>query len=38
MRLLGGLVYFVGMVVMAYNVYKTVAKEKPVPVAVMDPA
>ena len=38
MRLLGGLVYFVGMLVMAYNVYKTVAKEKPVPVAVMDPA
>jgi cytochrome c oxidase cbb3-type subunit 1 len=38
MRLLGGLVYFVGMIAMAYNVYKTVAKEKPVPVAVMDPA
>ena len=38
MRLLGGLVYFAGMIVMAYNVWKTVANEKPVPVAVMEPA
>ena len=38
MRLLGGTVYFFGMCVMAYNVFKTIAKEKPVPVAVMEPA
>ena len=38
MRLVGGLVYFSGMIIMAYNVWKTIAKEKPAPVAVMDPA
>ena len=38
MRLLGGAVYFFGICVMAYNVFKTIAKEKPVPVAVMEPA
>ena len=38
LRLLGGLVFFVGMLVMAYNVWKTVSQQKPVPVAVLDPA
>jgi cytochrome c oxidase cbb3-type subunit 1 len=38
MRLLGGAVYFFGMCVMAYNVFRTISKEKPVPVAVMEPA
>ncbi len=38
LRLLGGLVFFSGMIIMAYNVIKTVSDKKPVPVAVMDPA
>ena len=38
LRLLGGLVFFSGMLVMAYNVFKTVTQQKPVPVAVLDPA
>ena len=38
MRLVGGLVFFSGMIIMAYNVWKTVSDKKPVPVAVMDPA
>ena len=37
-RLLGGLVFFSGMLIMAYNVWKTVSDKKPVPVAVLDPA
>jgi len=37
-RLLGGLVFFSGMLVMSYNVYMTVRKIKPVPVAVIQPA
>ena len=37
-RLLGGLVFFSGMIIMAYNVWKTVSDKKPVPVAVLDPA
>ena len=37
MRLLGGVIFFVGMIIMAYNVWKTISKEKPAPVAVMDP-
>ena len=37
-RLLGGLVFFAGMLIMAYNVWKTVSDKKPVPVAVLDPA
>jgi len=37
MRLLGGLIFFVGMIIMAYNVWKTISKEKPAAVAVMDP-
>jgi cytochrome c oxidase cbb3-type subunit 1 len=38
LRLLGGLVYFVGMLIMAYNVFKTIGEQKPVPAAVLDPA
>jgi len=38
LRLLGGLLFFSGMLIMAYNVYKTVSNKKPVPVAVLDPA
>ncbi len=38
LRLVGGLIFFAGMLVMAYNVYKTVAGTKPVPVAVLEPA
>ena len=37
-RLLGGLVFFSGMLVMVYNVYKTVADVKPKPVPVIQPA
>jgi cytochrome c oxidase cbb3-type subunit 1 len=37
-RLLGGVVFFAGMLIMAYNVYKTVSAQKPAPVAVLDPA
>jgi cytochrome c oxidase cbb3-type subunit 1 len=37
-RLLGGLVFFTGMLIMAYNVWKTVSEQKPAPVAVLDPA
>ena len=37
-RLLGGLVFFSGMIVMSYNVYMTVRKTKPEPVAVIQPA
>ena len=38
LRLLGGLVFFSGMLIMAYNVWKTVSDKKPVPIAVLDPA
>ncbi len=38
LRLLGGLVFFVGILIMAYNVFKTVSAGKAEPVAVMDPA
>ena len=38
MRLLGGLLFFSGMLVMVYNVWKTISAQKPAPVAVMDPA
>ena len=38
LRLLGGLVFFSGMLIMVYNVWKTVASERPVPVAVRQPA
>jgi cytochrome c oxidase cbb3-type subunit 1 len=37
-RLLGGLVFFSGMLVMVYNVYRTVAHVKPRPVLVVQPA
>ena len=37
-RLLGGLVFFSGMLVMAYNVYMTTRRVKPEPVAVIQPA
>ena len=37
-RLLGGLLFFSGMLIMAYNVWKTVSDKKPVPVAVLEPA
>jgi cytochrome c oxidase cbb3-type subunit 1 len=38
LRLLGGLVFFSGMIVMSYNVYMTVRKTRPEPVAVIQPA
>jgi cytochrome c oxidase cbb3-type subunit 1 len=38
MRLLGGLLFFSGMLVMVYNVWKTISAQKPALVAVMDPA
>ena len=38
LRLLGGLVFFSGMLVMVYNVYRTIAEVKPKPVAVIQPA
>ena len=37
-RLLGGLVFFSGMIIMSYNVYMTIRKTKPEPVAVIQPA
>ena len=37
-RLLGGLIFFSGMLIMSYNVYMTVRKTRPEPVAVIQPA
>jgi len=37
-RLLGGLVFFSGMLIMAYNVFMTVRRVNPEPVAVIQPA
>jgi cytochrome c oxidase cbb3-type subunit I len=37
-RLLGGAMYLAGMLIMAYNVFRTIAGAKPVPVAVLAPA
>ncbi len=37
-RLLGGVIFLSGMFIMAYNVWKTVIEQKPLPVAVIDPA
>ena len=37
-RLLGGLIFFSGMIIMSYNVYMTVRKTRPEPVAVVQPA
>ena len=38
LRLLGGLVFFSGMIIMSYNVYMTVKRTRPEPVAVIQPA
>jgi cytochrome c oxidase cbb3-type subunit 1 len=38
LRLLGGLVFFSGMIIMSYNVWMTVRKTRPEPVAVVQPA
>ncbi len=38
LRLLGGLVFFSGMIVMSYNVWMTVRQTRPEPVAVVQPA
>jgi len=38
LRLLGGLVFFSGMLIMSWNVYMTVRQTKPQPVAVVQPA
>ena len=38
LRLLGGLVFFSGMLVMVYNVYRTIKQVRPEPVAVIQPA
>ena len=37
-RLLGGLIFFSGMLVMVYNVYKTISDVKPKPYPVIQPA
>ncbi|RLA34703.1 MAG: cytochrome-c oxidase, cbb3-type subunit I [Gammaproteobacteria bacterium] len=37
-RLLGGIIFFSGMLVMVYNVYMTIRQVKPQPVAVIQPA
>ncbi len=37
-RLVGGLLFFGGMLLMIYNVYKTLPTRKPEPVAVAEPA
>ena len=37
-RLLGGLIFFSGMLVMVYNVYKTIADVEPKPAPVIQPA
>ncbi|MDH3440632.1 MAG: cytochrome-c oxidase, cbb3-type subunit I [Gammaproteobacteria bacterium] len=38
LRLLGGLVFFSGMIIMSYNVWMTVRQTRPEPVAVVQPA
>ncbi len=38
LRLLGGLVFFGGMLVMVYNVYRTIADVKPEPAPIIQPA
>ena len=38
MWLVGGLIFFAGMIIMLYNVWKTVSEQKAQPVAVMEPA
>ncbi len=38
LRLLGGVVFFSGMLIMAYNVWMTVRQTKPQPVSVVQPA
>jgi cytochrome c oxidase cbb3-type subunit 1 len=38
LRLLGGLLFLTGMIIMAYNVWMTIREEKPAPVAVRTPA
>ncbi|MEM7500588.1 MAG: cytochrome-c oxidase, cbb3-type subunit I [Pseudomonadota bacterium] len=38
LRLLGGLVFFSGMIVMVYNVYRTITNVRPEPIAVVQPA
>ena len=38
LRLVGGILFISGMFIMVYNVWKTIADEKPVAVPVMDPA
>ena len=37
-RLLGGVIFFVGMLVMVYNTYMTIRQVKPQTVAVIQPA
>jgi len=38
LRLVGGILFFSGMLIMVYNVWKTVSDRKPEPVAVLEPA
>ena len=38
MRLVGGTIYFAGMLIMLYNVWKTIAEQKAQPVPIMEPA
>ena len=38
LRLLGGLIFFLGMLIMVYNVYMTVRDKTPEPAAVLEPA
>jgi cytochrome c oxidase cbb3-type subunit 1 len=37
-RLVGGSLFFIGMLIMAYNVWRTIRSETPVPVPVRMPA
>jgi cytochrome c oxidase cbb3-type subunit I len=37
-RTLGGLIFLVGMLIMAYNVFRTIAGSKPVEIAIPAPA
>jgi cytochrome c oxidase cbb3-type subunit 1 len=37
LRLLGGLLFLIGMAIMAYNVWMTIRREKPAPMPVREP-
>ena len=37
LRLIGGSLFFIGMLIMAYNVWKTISAQEPADVEVLDP-